>query len=404
MVFGWLEALLCELVFRESDDEALRGFELVTTLAAIRLDEVMRIDHNINLVETLGFRDTFIVKVHPFIIIILTSGLLQLLQTSIDTLEGIFITKVTSSIVDIDSDIERTGDVEMDAVAINLRHEDVFLVIRMLHCDAVVTMAFSYREVEKLRCDLRRFVVTIDFLDESLEHIKVELIELRGNFKDFIQASLIDEVFVAVLDDSRFIDTIITDAVEDTTRAVNHVGVDSIFIIRCEDEELLGREGAVEKGEKLFLLAFLLEIDLLKLVEDDESGLGDFLDEGLEIILNKGRIDDDGRHALLSELKADNLALNGLAGALFTDEENAGLGGTGVEGVDDSVRIEIHIAVHLGGDFEALDSGKIKLSRLRIALDDVIRCGELIEHLERRVGREGEVRSLLDEEGLHGIV
>lgn len=120
------------------------------------------------------------------------------------------------------------------------------------------------------------------------------------------------------------------------------MAVNAPFVVAGQEEELFGLKSSVEEGKNLFL--FVTVIDLLKLIQEDNAGLRDAGQEGVEVITMIRGVDNDHR-----KIAGDgNLtSQQTLAAAFFAGEQYAGIGRTGVERIQNTFDVLEAIAIHL---------------------------------------------------------
>jgi hypothetical protein len=138
------------------------------------------------------------------------------------------------------------------------------------------------------------------------------------------------------------------------------------FVVAGKNKQLLGLEGAVEEGENT-LLSLLLK-DLLKLVQDNDAGLGDRGEEGIEPVSAILTIDEDSGQ---TGVDADLTGEESLAGTLFTHQQYPCIALSAVIGVQNPLAVLQAITVDLAFSHIGLSLFQIETLH-RVELEDIV--------------------------------
>ena len=246
---------------------------------------------------------------------------------------------------------------------------------------SLITVIVFRLGVQQSHNFLRRLAVAIHILDHCLEHVEVELGEQSSNLRDLFDVRLIDQIVVAVLDDELRGKTLEVDHVEDATRTVTHMLIDTPLVIAGEDEQLLRGEHAIKQSQDSFLLVVV--IHLLKLIKENDTGLIDVSKELVESITSPAVVNDNGRNVKIVTKDRQLLSEQCLTRTLLTGQHNTSAGRTFSKRTMNTVRVLQAITVILGQRLEPIGLFEIEIA-YRILLDDVVACRKQLVEIQSR--------------------
>src|SRR6056297_392725 len=232
-----------------------------------------------------------------------------------------------------------------------------------------ISAAILRLDVEHFKNFSKRFAVTVHFFNRCIEHVKVEEAEHLSVLEDGRNLALVLETIL-----KKFLNEVLPQRVElkvvvDTTRTVLHELTNFTLSVSGHDEQLATGEHTIKQGKHLALSMVI--IDLLKLVEQDHSGCGNTLNEGIELITMPIFVDHDGWVSAFTCGHCNLFAEQGFAGTLDAAEKNTSATRTIIKRFENSHTVIYVLAVNLRGECEVFNLLKEELTSTFVKLDSV---------------------------------